>query len=156
NQHGVRTGSHGMTNLMLSDANAVVREVPLIARVSPQVDGSVQVVYGDRNVATRYRGVAPTYLDIRRWQLASGALFDDADVERAARVCLLGETVRAQLFGTADPVGAVIRVGRQPYRVVGLLAPKGQSATGQDQDDTIWVPYTTALTKLRGGGSPWV
>jgi putative ABC transport system permease protein len=95
-------------------------------------------------------------LPIKRWQIASGASFTDDDVERASNVCLIGETVRDKLFGTEDPVGQVVRLGTQAFEVVGVLAPKGQSGTGQDQDDTLMLPYTTAQKKLRGPGVTWL
>ncbi len=153
---GVRTGTDGMRNLQLDDATAIAREVPSIALVSPNVDGSVVVQWQTRNWTTRFRGVAPEYEEIKRWSVAAGASFRSDDVDRAANVCLLGATVSAQLFGAADPIGQVIRVAGQPFTVVGVLAPKGQSATGRDQDDEIHVPYTTAIKKIRGGGATWL
>ncbi|HEX7602991.1 MAG TPA: ABC transporter permease [Polyangiaceae bacterium] len=156
NVNGVRSGTHGTQSLTLEDAEAIQREIPLIKSVSPQVDGTAQVLHGDRNWSTRYRGVSPEYLEIKRFELASGAAFSEDDVLHIENVCLLGQTVRERLFGPADPVGEVIQVGTKLFTVVGLLAPKGQSATGQDQDDTILVPYTTAMRKLRGGGMRWL
>ena len=148
---GLRTGTHGTTTLTLGDEEALRAEIPLIKRASPQVDGSVLAIYGDRNWPTRYRGVAPEYLDIKRWVIARGATFTDDAMSRADNVCIIGQTVRVKLFGEEDPIGKVIRLGTQPFEVVGLLAPKGQSATGQDQDDTLMLPHTTAQKKLRGG-----
>jgi len=156
NVNGVRTGARGTTTLTPADAKAILDEVPLVKSVSPQVDATLLAVAGSRNWTTRYRGVAPAYLDVRRWEIASGAPFTDADVEAAANVCVLGETARRELFGDADPVGARVLIGALPFEVVGVLAPKGQSLTGRDQDDTIFVPYTTALKKLRGRGVTWV
>lgn len=149
---GVRTGNFGMRNLMLGDADAILREVPEIRRVSPNLDGTLLAVHETHNWTTHYRGVSPDYLEIKRWTIASGGAFTDEDVERASDVCLVGETVKQKLFGGEDAVGEVVRIGMQPFRVVGVLAPKGQSATGQDQDDTIMFPYTTAMKKIRGGG----
>ncbi|CAN5621277.1 ABC transporter permease [soil metagenome] len=124
--------------------------------MGPQVDGLVVAVTGDRNWTTRYRGVTPDYLPIKRWAVARGDVFTEEAVERASNVCVIGQTVRAQLFGDEDPVGRVIRLGMQSFEVVGLLAAKGPSATGQDQDDTIMLPHTTAQKKLRGGRTPWL
>jgi putative ABC transport system permease protein len=156
NVNGVRTGTFGVRNLMLGDAEAILREVPRIRRVSPNVDGSLLAVHETHNWTTRYRGVSPDYLDIKRWTIAKGGAFTDEDVERAADVCLIGQTVKTQLFGDEDAVGEVLRIGIEPFRVMGVLAPKGQSATGQDQDDTIMFPYTTAMKKIRGGGQVWL
>ncbi len=118
--------------------------------MTPNVDGTLVVVADSSNWTTHWRGVSPEYFDIKRWKFASGGAFDAADVERAANVCVVGETVRRQLFGDWDPVGEVVRIGSQPFLIVGLLAPKGQSATGSDQDDTLVVPYTTGFKKIRG------
>lgn len=156
NVAGVRTGTHGTTSLTLGDAEAIRREVPLIERLSPQVDGGVLAIYGDRNWTTRYRGIAPDYIAIKSWRLAAGSLFTEEDLERASNVCVIGQTVRERLFGSIDPIGRIIRVAGQPFEVVGVLAPKGQSATGQDQDDTLMLPYTTAQKKLRGNGLAWL
>ena len=156
NVNGLRSGTFGMRSLKMDDAQAILREVPTIRRVSPQVDGSVGVAWQTKNWTTHYRGVSPDYLEIKRFTIALGSAFSDEDVQRKSNVCLLGQTVREQLFGDVRPEGQVIRVAGQPFEVVGVLAPKGQSATGQDQDDTILVPYTTAMKKIRGGGETWL
>jgi putative ABC transport system permease protein len=153
---GVRTGTHGTTSLTLDDAEAILREVPLIKTLTPNVDGMVQVVSGDRNWRTRYRGVGPQYLDIRRWPVAFGAAYTEEDVRRAASVCLVGSTTAEKLFGDSNPVGHMIRVDSQLLLVVGVLAPKGQSMGGQDQDDTIILPWTTAQKKIRGRNMTWL
>jgi putative ABC transport system permease protein len=156
NVNGVRTGSHGTTSLTVEDAEAILRDVPLIKSMSPQVDGNVQVVFGNRNWNTHYRGVNPDYFDIKRWQLAAGApLIEDA-IKQAASLCVIGNTVRERLFGAEEAVGKEIRIKAWPCQVIGVLAPKGQSATGQDQDDTILLPYTTAQKRLRGAGYTWL
>ncbi len=156
NVGGVRTGNYGMRNLLLGDADAILREVPGVRRVSPNLDGTLLAVHETHNWTTHYRGVSPDYLEIKRWTIASGGAFTDDDVDRASDVCLIGDTVKQQLFGPDDPVGELVRIGMHSFRVVGLLAPKGQSATGQDQDDTIMFPYTTAMKKIRGGGQVWL
>ena len=156
NVAGVRTGSHGMTTLTAGDAQAILDEVPRIKSMSPQVDGSVLVISGSRNWTTRFRGVSPAYLEIRRVPVASGNAFTDLDVENAESVCLLGQTLREQLFGAADPVGQEVRIGIQLFRVVGVLTAKGQSASGQDQDDTILLPYTTVQKRLLAKGITWL
>jgi putative ABC transport system permease protein len=148
--NGVYTGSHGTTTLTLDDALAIAQEVKLIKRMTPNVDASAQVVYRERNWRTHWRGVAPDYVEIRRWVIAAGDVFSEADVAQARNVCVLGRTVREQLFGEEDPIGRTLRVGSQLFTVIGLLAPKGQSVSGQDQDDTLLMPYTTAQKKLLG------
>jgi putative ABC transport system permease protein len=150
NFQGVRTGSGNTKTLSVRDAQAIRDAIPLIKNVAPNVDARVQVVYGNQNWSTGYRGVSPEYLAIRRWTVAKGASFTRQDVTLSANVCLLGRTTAEALFGGADPIGRKIRLGNQPFRVIGLLAPKGETATGQDQDDTILMPFTTALHKLKG------
>jgi putative ABC transport system permease protein len=150
NFQGVRTGSGNTKTLTVRDAQAIRDAIPLIKNVAPNVDSRVQVVYGNQNWSTGYRGVSPEYLAIRRWTVAKGASFTHQDVTLSANVCLLGRTTAEALFGGADPIGRKIRLGNQPFRVIGILAPKGETATGQDQDDTILMPVTTALHKLKG------
>jgi len=156
NVNGVRTGTHGMTSLTMEDAEAIIHEVPFIKSVSPQVDGSVLIASGKLNWTTHYRGVTPEFLDIRRWDMAEGIPFTREDVEHVANLVIIGQTVRQQLFGVKEVVGRKTRINKQIYRVIGVLAPKGQSATGQDQDDTILMPYTTAQKMLRGKGYSWL
>src|ERR1700682_4603059 len=120
---GVRTGSHGTTRLTLGDAEAIGRE-PLIKRMTPNVDGTAHVVYGNRHSHTHSRGIDVAYFDIKRWDVASGAHFLEHDVMSARSVVLIGETVSEQLFPHEDPVGQVIRINEQLLQVVGVLAPK--------------------------------
>lgn len=150
NVQGVRTGSGNTKTLSVRDVQAIRDAIPLIKNVAPNVDSRVQAIYGNQNWSTGYRGVSPEYLAIRRWTVEKGASFTHQDVTLSANVCLLGHTTAAALFGGADPIGRKIRLGNQPFRVIGLLAPKGETATGQDQDDTILMPVTTALHKLKG------
>jgi putative ABC transport system permease protein len=148
--NGVRTGTHDTTSLVMADAIAIKNQVSLIKAVSPNVDDPLQVVYGNQNWHTRYRGVTPEFFDIKRWFVDEGAIFSQDDVDRAADVCVLGRTVRQQLFGVEDPLGKVIRVNNLPCKVTGVLQPKGLSLSGQDQDDIIIIPYTMAQKKLKG------
>jgi putative ABC transport system permease protein len=148
--NGVRTGPRGTKTLIYADVVAIKSQVPLIKNVSPNVDGSVQVIYGNQNWFTTFRGVSPEYFDIKRWMVDHGAVFAQDDVDRAADVCVIGQTVRRQLFGVEDPIGKVIRARSLPCKVVATLAPKGLSLSGQDQDDTILLPYSTAQKKLLG------
>ena len=148
--NGVRTGARGTKSLTLADAIAIKTQIPLIKSVSPNVDASTQIVYGNQNWFCTFRGVSPEYFDIKRWRIAEGAAFSQDDVERAAAVCVLGHTVRDNLFGPENPIGKVVRLKTMPCKVVATLAPKGLSMSGQDQDDTIILPYTTAQKKLMG------
>ena len=148
--NGVRTGTHGTKSLVYADAVAIKNQVSLIKSVSPNVDGNIQIIYANQNWYTRYRGVSPEYFDIARWYIDQGAAFSQDDVDLAADVCVIGRTVRDQLFGVDDPVGKVMRVKDLPCKIVGTMIPKGLSMWGQDQDDIIIMPYTTAMKKISG------
>jgi len=156
NVAGARTGTHGMTTLIARDADAIRQEIPLIKDVSENVDGSFLVIYQERNWRTRWRGVAPSYRAIKRWDLASGAFFDDDQTDHAARVVVIGETVRRELFADVDPIGETVRIGDLGFEVIGVLAPKGQSQTGFDQDDTVMMPWTTAMKRIVGRDQTWL
>src|SRR5262245_42547597 len=106
---GARTGTHGTTSLMIDDAEAIRREVPLLKGMSPQVDGTIHAIAGARNWTTRFRGETPDYLSIKKWQVALGASFTEHDVEQSASRVLIGQTVREQLFGDLNPVGQTFR-----------------------------------------------
>jgi putative ABC transport system permease protein len=150
NRSGVRTGSGQTKSLTLADMRAIQEQVPLIAHVSPMVDTRTQLVYGNQNWNSTVRGVSPEYLNVKSWPIVKGGMFNEMDVERAAPVCVLGQTVVDQLFGESEPLGETVRVKGEPCRVVGVLGVKGQSATGQDQDDTFFMPYTTVMKKIKG------
>ena len=149
-RNGVRYGARGDRTLVLGDATAIVEQVPLIKTMSPNVDGQVQVIYEGENWATRFRGVTPGFLQIRRWTMRLGTFFTDADVEADAPVCVLGQTVVDNLFGDQDPIGRTVRVASMPCKVIGVFQPKGFSATGQDQDDFVVMPFTTAEKRITG------
>jgi len=150
NVNGVRTGTYGTRSLMLGDARAIQQEIPLVVNVSPHVNTRVPVVYQDQNWFTMVRGVAPEYLLVRHWPVASGSSFSPDDVEYAAKVCVLGQTVVTTLFGEDDPIGQTIRVKKIPCKVIGVLAVKGQSPIGQDQDDVVLMPFTTVQKMVKG------
>ena len=154
--NGLRTGTHGTNTLTMDDDEAIRTQIPLLKSVSPNVDGSLLLVNGDRNWTSRYRGVTPEYLEIKRWRVAEGAPFTDDAVLHGANVCLIGETVRDRLFGADPAVGQIVRIGVAPFEVVGVLGHKGQSANGQDQDDTVMMPYTTVQKNLRPRGVTWL
>ena len=148
--NGVKTGTHATKTLTVADAVAIKNQISLIKSVTPNVDDHVQAIYANQNWFTTYRGVAPEYFAIKRWYLDYGAVFSIEDVDRAANVCIIGRTVREQLFAAEDPLGKTIRVKGLPCKVIGVLHPKGLSMSGQDQDDNIILPYTTAQRKMKG------
>ncbi|HYM13463.1 MAG TPA: ABC transporter permease [Bryobacterales bacterium] len=150
NVGGVRTGSGASAHLRMTDATAIEREVKLVRLISPGVFSSVPAVYGNRNWSTRIQGVSPSYVEIRLWPVSSGTMFGDAEVDRAADVCVIGQTIVDNLFKDEDPIGKTIRVKSIPMTVLGVLAAKGQDPGGRDQDDTILAPYTTVQKKIAG------
>jgi putative ABC transport system permease protein len=150
NRNGVRTGAFGTKTLTLGDYEAIKEHIPLVTNVTPQADTRVQVVYGNQNWSTPVRGVGPQYIALKNWNVARGGMYMQTDVQRATNVCVLGQTVVDQLFGTLDPIGESIRVNKEPCVVIGVLEIKGQSATGQDQDDQFLMPYTTVMKKIKG------
>jgi putative ABC transport system permease protein len=156
NVAGARTGSHGMTTLTARDADAIRSEIPQIKDVSENVDGGFLVIYQDHNWRTRWRGVSPAYREIKRWDLARGEFFDDDQTLHAARVVVIGDTVRRELFADVDPIGAIVRIQDLGFEVIGVLAAKGQSPTGQDQDDTVMMPWTTAMKRIVGRDQTWL
>jgi putative ABC transport system permease protein len=148
----VRGGAGATTSLTADDAEAIRRDVPGIRYLSPGLNTRAQVIAEAANWNTQVQGAGAELPAIRSWPLQSGDFFTDADVARAAKVAVLGSTARDQLFGPgADPTGATIRLKNQPFQVVGVLASKGQSSMpGQDQDDTIVIPYTTMQKRVLG------
>ncbi|HTX02079.1 MAG TPA: ABC transporter permease [Candidatus Acidoferrales bacterium] len=149
NQGGVRTGNGGASTLTPADGMAIA-QLPGVAAVSPEVNSRTQVVANGNNWQTTVTGVAPTFQFIRSWPIASGSFFTQADVDSAAKVAVLGQTVVQNLFPTTSPVGQTILIGNVPYTVVGVLSSKGQSGVGQDQDDTVLIPYTASLERMTG------
>jgi len=148
--NGVRLGSGAVATLTEDDAKAIAAECPSVAAVAPSVRGGVQVVYGNNNWATTVQGVTPDYMTIRDYTMLSGLFFTEQDVDAAAKVAVLGETVVQNLFGNSDPTGQVAIIKNVPFTVVGVLTPKGQSPSGQDQDDIILLPISTAKQKVLG------
>ncbi len=147
---GVRLGSRQTKTLTVEDAQAILSQVPQIKSSVPNVDGHVQVIYGNLNWGTTFRGVSPEFMEVRRWEMQQGGFFTQEDVDRAAPVCVLGQTVVEGLFQTESPMGKTIRVKDVPCHVIGVLAVKGMSANGQDQDDFVVLPYSTAQKRLTG------
>jgi putative ABC transport system permease protein len=151
---GLRMGMGSQPTLTRDDADAILKECSAVQDVAPVLNGAAQIVYGNLNWSTGVYGTTPGMLNIRDWPLASGRPFTEQDVRSATKVCLLGQTVVESLFGSIDPVGQVIRIKKVPFTVIGVLERKGQSPQGQDQDDTIYIPVTTAQKKIFGTTFP--
>jgi putative ABC transport system permease protein len=151
---GFRFGAGTVPTLTVDDAKAIQNEIPAVRYTAPNVSGVVQVVFGNQNWSTVANGTTPEMLEIREWPLSSGRVFTQQDVDGATKVCLLGKTVAENLFGGTDPVGQIVRIKKVPFVVIGVLAPKGQSTWGQDQDDTIYVPLTAGQKRLFGTQFP--
>lgn len=148
---GVRMGQGGAVTLTVADALDLKKKIPLLAETGWARREVVQIVNGNRNWNGPINGISPSYLTIRDWSFSSGGPFTQADLDSAARVALLGQTIVDNLFDEGEqPVGAVIRIKNVPFRVIGVLAPKGQSAQGSDQDDVIFIPFTTGERKVFG------
>ena len=151
---GASMGLGAASTLTDEDVFAMDREIPTIAAASPIVNASGQMVFGNQNWFVRIQGSNEKFPKIREWKIEQGEFFSDADVRSASRVVVLGKTVCDKLFPGIDPIGQTIRVRNLPFRVVGVLAAKGQSMVGQDQDDTAVMPYTTVQRKLLGQQIP--
>jgi putative ABC transport system permease protein len=148
---GVRGGQGGAVTLTVSDALDLKKKIPLLSETGWARREVMQMVNGNRNWNGPINGVSPSYLTIRDWAFSSGGPFTQADLDSAARVALIGQTIVDNLFDEGEePVGAVIRIRNVPFRVIGVLSPKGQSAQGSDQDDVIFIPFTTAERKVFG------
>jgi putative ABC transport system permease protein len=139
-----------MTTLTIEDMDALKAHCPAVGMVSPQIRTNGQVVYAEQNWGTSVNGVTPEYFGIRNWPLSSGQYFTEADIRSATKVCVIGQTIVDNLFKGGEAVGSIIRIRKMPFKVVGVLTPKGQSAQGSDQDDIIIAPYTTVLKKMMG------
>ncbi|MDD5542258.1 MAG: ABC transporter permease [Acidobacteriia bacterium] len=147
---GIHWGMGSITTLVEDDEKAIERECPAVSAVTPGVRTQGLAASGDQNWSTSIVGHNQLFPTIRNWQVDDGTFFTEQDVASAARVAVLGRTVSENLFGGSEAVGQTIRLKGQPFKVVGLLQSKGQNAMGQDQDDTIIVPYTTVQKKLLG------
>ena len=148
---GVRSGQGGAVTLTQADALALIKQVPLVTESAGATWYPTQMVYGNRNWNGTVNGTTPAYLIIRNWSFSSGGPFTQVELEAAAQVVVLGQTVVENLFEHGeDPVGATIRIKNVPFRVIGVLAPKGQSPQGKDQDDAVYIPFSVAERKLFG------
>jgi len=145
---GVRGGFGSASTLTVEDALAIQNEIPGVAAISPEMRDRSQVLANGLNWNTQVIGEDVSYLDIRIWSVAEGAMFTEADVRGAAKVCVIGKTVATQLFQDGDPIGQTLRIRNIPFKVVGVLTPKGFNFFGQDQDDTLIIPYTSHLKRI--------
>ena len=147
---GVRIGQGSQLTITEDDAAAIAREVPAVQVAAPSVRGTAQVVFGNLNWATAVQGVTADYFEARDWVVLTGRPIGPEDVDGATKVVLLGQTTALNLFGDADPIDQIIRIKKVPFTVIGTLDRKGQNSWGQDQDDIMLVPISTAKKKVLG------
>lgn len=146
---GVRLSSSDMQSLKLEDYQAIVNQNTYLDKITPTVNSSGQLIYGGNNTPSTVYGVNEQYLDIRRYAIGSGEMFTESDIKRAAKVCVVGQTVVDNLFTKGeDPLGKTIRFNSIPFRIIGVLESKGYNSMGQDQDDLILAPYTTVQKRI--------
>ncbi len=150
---GLRSGFGSTPTLTLADMQAI-SELPDVAAAAPVLPNTAQMMYGANNWSTTIAGTSPSILEVRDWEVVKGLPFTDSDVRAGTRVLLIGQTVARQLFGEEDPIGKTVRIKNSPFQVLGILAVKGQSLDGRDQDDTVLVPVTTAQRQLFGNQFP--
>ncbi|MBQ7155530.1 MAG: ABC transporter permease [Synergistaceae bacterium] len=153
NSTGARGAAGSGESLTLDDSNALASETFSVARTAPEVNASAQIIYGNSNWNTSVTGTTPDILQVRNWEIAAGAMFTEQDVRSGAKVCVIGQTVATELFGYSDPIDATIRIKSIPFQVVGMTTKKGANSWGQDQDDFILVPVTTAQRRLVRAGT---
>ena len=152
---GIRAGAGSASTLTVTDADSIVHADPAVLRVGYLTRQAGQVEYGSQNWSTNIQGVSPSYLDIVSWRIATGSMMTESENDAAELVCLIGQTVYQNLFPSGEnPVGAVILIKGVPVRVIGLLAGKGQTGYGQDQDDLVMIPFNTAERKVLGAAAP--
>ena len=151
---GLRSGFGSAPTLTMADARAIGRELPAVRLAAPSIRSTSPVVYGNQNWSTLIQGVTPEYFEIREYRLAEGRFFTSDEVDAYSKVAVVGRTVVRNLFGDESPVGEILRIKRVPFTIVGVLAEKGQSPQGQDQDDIIIAPITTVQNRLFGSGHP--
>ena len=148
---GVRGGVGAASSLKIEDVNAIKKEVPDVQYIAPGVNLRAQVIAGNQNWSTRLEGTDVDFPLIRQWPIKYGVFFSPQDVSSASKVAVLGKTVSEQLFGPdVDPTGQMIRIRNQPFKLIGMMDTKGQAAMGNDQDDTIFAPFTTVQKRLQG------
>ena len=146
---GVRSGWGGAGTLTIEDAEAIQREIPGVTVISPEVRSGARIAAGSQDWSTQILGESADYFDLRRWPVIAGAPFTEQDVRSANKVAVIGKTIADQLFPGEDPIGQVVRIGTVPFQIVGMLLPKGLSVQGNDQDDLIIIPYTSAMKRVQ-------
>ncbi len=147
---GARLAAGTGARLTYDDAKAIAKNVDGVNAIAPAVSRQYQVVFGNQNWTTQVEGTTPDFLTVRNFAIAEGDAFNERDLDTRARVAIIGQTVADSLFGGMNPIGQTIRINKAPFRVVGLLVSKGQSAVGQDQDDVVFIPLTTAQQRMMG------
>ena len=147
---GIHTGWGGAGTLTVDDADAILREVPGVVAVSPEVRSQSQIAAGNQNWFTQILGESPQYFDIRKWPVVEGASFSEQDIRSAGKVAVVGRTIVQQLYNGDNAIGQVVRIKNVPFIIVGVLYSKGLSVQGQDQDDVIIIPYTSAMKRVQG------
>jgi putative ABC transport system permease protein len=147
---GVHSGLGSASVLTLADADAIQREVADVVAISPEVSTSAQAIANGRNWSTTIAGESPDYLKIRDWKLAQGSMFSEREVRSAAKVAVIGSKTSSELFGPLNPIGQTVRIGNMPFVIIGLLESKGAGMGGQNQDDRIIIPFTTAMKRITG------
>jgi putative ABC transport system permease protein len=149
NRGGVHMGWGSAGTLTLEDVEAIEREIPGVTASSPEVRSSAQVAAGNQNWGTQILGESVAYFDIRQWPVVSGSSFSEIDVRSANKVAVIGKTIADELFPGEDPVGQIMRIRSVPFKIVGMLQPKGLSVQGSDQDDLVIIPYTSAMKRVQ-------
>jgi putative ABC transport system permease protein len=147
---GLRLGFGSTMTLSEDDARAIAAEIPVVQAVAPSMRGTAQAVFGNQNWSTIVQGATPDFLEVRDWSMESGRFIAQEDLDGATKVVVLGRTVVENLFGDGDPLDQIVRIKKVPFTVIGVLNPKGQSAWGQDQDDIVIIPLSTAKKKVLG------
>ncbi|MDB6133156.1 MAG: multidrug transporter substrate-binding protein [Verrucomicrobiales bacterium] len=153
NSRGMSSGFGGAGTLTVGDMEAIVQEVSGVQAVSPEVRRSMRVAAGNQNWFTQITGVSPEYFDLRQWPFTDGVSFTDRDVRGATKTAVIGATVAREVFGDSDPVGQTLRVRDVPFLITGVLSRKGSSLMGSDQDDAVFIPYTSAMKRIMGTDS---
>lgn len=154
NTGGVRMGSGTQPTLTLKDSEAITKDCPAVAYVAPYMSEAKQVTYANQNWATSAAGTSPSYFYIRDWKINEGRNFTEEDNKNITKVAIIGNTVALNLFGDVEPLNKTVRIGNVPFKIIGVLETKGQNGMGQDQDDVIFIPITTAQKKLFGTDFP--
>ena len=145
---GVRQDPSSMQTLKMADYERILREKKFVTKVSPEITASGQVIYGNNNTNTSMYGESVDYLDIKQWDVEEGECFNEEDIKKAAKVCVIGATIVKELFGNTDPIGKTVRFKSIPMRVIGVLKSKGYNSWGMDQDNVMIAPYTTVMKRI--------